>query len=207
MKKIIKNNSKEMKTEVETFIIEETAELIYDNEKLEAWNSHVENLSLIGQTKIVQKEKSPIPFLFLNQTTKAVFETLLPRKVAIETYDITPIPVEILDLVALSKRESYFDKIEIWYDDKTTDPACIGFLYASESDRKNNYTWGGKNYLIGKWSDVKQSFEQLKERAIDRWKQQQINECKTQIVYYQRKLDDVELTSISTFGANSELSF
>jgi hypothetical protein len=55
------NNHESMKTIVETFLIEETIDLIYDNEQLDKWNKHVQELGLIGQTKIVQTDKSPIP--------------------------------------------------------------------------------------------------------------------------------------------------
>lgn len=127
MEQLLINNSASMKTVVETYIIEETQELIYDNEKLDQWNNLVKELGLTGQTKIQAKDKSPIPFLHMKQTHIAVFETLCPRKVKVQEYDKTPIPVEILDLVALSVKEKYFNKIEIWYDDKTPDPACIGF--------------------------------------------------------------------------------
>lgn len=49
MKAII--NSADTKTIVETFVIEETQELIYDNEKLDNWNTMVKDLGLNGQTK------------------------------------------------------------------------------------------------------------------------------------------------------------
>ena len=48
-----KKNHPAMKTVVETFVIEETQELIYDNEKLDKWNKYVEELGLTGQTKII----------------------------------------------------------------------------------------------------------------------------------------------------------
>jgi len=44
----MKNNSKEMKTVVETFLMEETVELTYDQEKLDKWNGLVEELGLLG---------------------------------------------------------------------------------------------------------------------------------------------------------------
>ncbi|MFA5234148.1 MAG: hypothetical protein WC390_07095 [Sulfurimonas sp.] len=44
----LNKNSNEMKTIVETFIIEETAELIYDNDKLDKWNELVDTLGLQG---------------------------------------------------------------------------------------------------------------------------------------------------------------
>lgn len=214
---MLKNNSEQMKTVVETFIIEETASLIYDNEQLETWNKHVSDLGLTGQMNIVQKDKSPIPFMFMNQSTKAVFETLCPRKVAVESYNITPIPVEILNLIALSKKECYFDSVQIWYDDKTPDPACIGinkrfgtsgnynFKTQKEAEVElktslSQYNYEEKYYLLGKWADVKQPFEELKERAIKRFKQQEVNTAQSQIKFYERKLQDIDIEAVTKFG-------
>lgn len=200
MENLTKNNSNEMKTVVETFVIEETVELIYDNDKLDQWNGLVQELGLTGQESIIQKEKSPIPFMHMNQSLKNVFETLLPRKVEVYHYDITPIPVEILSLVSLSKKEEYFDKIQIWYDDKSADPACIGLRYKNESDRKNGYTWNMEHYLLGKWADVKHSFEELKERAVIRWKQNKKIELQQSIKNCQRQLEDLEEIAHREFG-------
>ena len=140
MKKLLENNSNEMKTIVETFLIEETSDLIYDNEQLDKWNKYVDELGLDGQTKIVKPTKSPIPFMHLKQSYKAICEELCPRKVDVEKYDVTPIPVEILDIIALSKREGYFNKIQIWYDDKTPDPFAIGVLQNYILHKKGTYT-------------------------------------------------------------------
>ena len=64
--------------------------------------------------------------------------------VEIQKFDVMPIPVEILELVALSVKENYFNKISIWYDDKTPDPVCIGQTgYYTQSswdgNRKKNW--------------------------------------------------------------------
>ena len=45
---MLKNNSEEMKTVVEPFVIEETQELIYDNEKLNQWNKLVSTSPVMG---------------------------------------------------------------------------------------------------------------------------------------------------------------
>ena len=134
------NNSIEMKTVVETFIIEETAELIYDNEKLDEWNRLVNELGLEGQTKIVIKDKSPIPYMPINNVLKTTLEILCPSKREVKDYDITPIPVEILSLISLSQKEGHFQKIEIWYDDKDKDPACVGISGCVVPVSKG-YTW------------------------------------------------------------------
>lgn len=119
-------NNESMKTVVETFLLEETVELIYDNEKLTKWNDLVAELGLTGQTSLRQTDKSPIPFMYLKDGMKHVFETLCPRSEPATEFNATPIPVEILDLIALSKREGYFSRIDIRYDDKNPDPVCLG---------------------------------------------------------------------------------
>lgn len=207
---MLNNNSSEMKTVVETYIIEETAELIYDNEKLEAWNKHVNELGLEGQTKIVKKEKSPIPFLFMNQQLVKTFETLCPAKKKINDYDLTPIPVEILSLVSLSVKEKYFDFIEIWYDDKTPDPCCIGKIYPSQEYRDKGYSWGMHHYLIGRWSDVKQSFQELKARAIARFKESEVLILQKEIKDATRRIEDLDNITFDSFGSitlNQDLPF
>ena len=223
----LKNNSNEMKTIVETFIIEETASLIYDNEQLDKWNSLVNELGLQGQTQIIKKEKSPIPFMFIKTGMKNVFETLCPLKVDVKDYNLTPIPVEILDLIALSNREGYFEKTQIWYDDKDPDPLCIGVNYSTwySQDDRGRFQTGFKTkneaqkhmnengwekyephpvnpiyYLLGKWADVKHSFEELKEMATKRFISEKGNDYRKQIKEAQRGLDDLEVEAFEKFN-------
>lgn len=228
----LENNSNEMKTTVETFVIEETKSLIYDNEQLDKWNELVNELGLKGQTKITAPTKSPIPFMFIKTGMRNVFETLCPRKVDVSDYDVTPIPVEILDLVALSIRENYFTKIQIWYDDKSPDTLCVGLLgryiihkkgthnqigkeefktkqetldYIKENNLKGvepyDYSWNNtKHYLLGKWADVKHSFEELKEMATKRYIAEKGNDYRKQIVLANRGLDDLETEAFEKFN-------
>ena len=220
----LKNNSSEMKTVVETFVIEETAELIYDNEKLDKWNDLVSTLGLTGQSKIVKPEKSPIPFMFIKESMENVFRNLCPRVVKVCEYDVTPIPVEILDLVSLSVRENYFKEIEIWYDDKSPDPLCVGktcnyygYKYGTwnredrvERETKQEvkdiigdysvYETDKKLYLLGKWADVKHSFDDLKQMATKRFIAEKGNEYRKQIKEAQRGLDDLETEAFNHFN-------
>jgi hypothetical protein len=217
------NNHDSMKTIVETFLIEETIDLIYDNEQLEKWNSHVEKLGLEGQTKIVSTDKSPIPFMHLKTSYKAVCETLCPAKVDVEQYSISPIPVEILDLIALSKTEGYFGKVQIWYDEKSPDPFAIGI--AGEWIPRVTGTWlwssgqktyadalamceGGEKpyfsekqfYLIGKWADVKRSWKELREMATERYVALKGNEYQKAIVAAKRGLEDLKTEAFDKFN-------
>ena len=224
-----KNNNQSMKTVVETFVIEETQELIYDNEKLDEWNTRVAELGLKGQTKIVKSEKSPIPFMHMKATTVRVFETLCPRKVNITEYDKTPIPVEILNLVGLSVKEEYFSKIEIWYDDENPDPACVGHLgdfytygknyqtlksgFKTEAEAKrekdsnpevHDYQFrGGEKYLLGRWADVKMSLESLTAKAKNMYVANARDEQNQKIIDAKRALEDLEIKANQHFGFSS----
>ena len=198
----LEKNHTEMNTVVETFVIEETASLIYDNGDLQKWNNLVAELNLEGQTQIVKKDKSPIPFLHLKSGLVNTFETLCPRKVEVEKYNISPIPIEILDLVALSKKEEYFDKIQIWYDDKNPDQVCIGLKFDTEEHRRSGYDWYTEKYILGKWADVKRSFSDLIQMASKRFVQEQTNSLKSTIKSCQRQLEDVEQTAFERFGSD-----
>lgn len=225
MNNLMDNNSKEMNAVVETFIIEETKELIYDGEKLEKWNNLVQELGLNGQNKIVAPEKSPVPFMHMKKTLLNIAETLCPRKIDVKEFSITPIPVEILNLIALSHKEHYFNKIEIWYDDEKPDPFCVGmtgywyemtFYDDHNKDLKGQEfkteqalkDAGGKrpsyvtraHYLIGKWGDVKRSFKELQKMATERYVLEHSITYKEQIKKAQRELDDVELEAAKRFA-------
>lgn len=200
------NNSEIMKTHVETFIIEETQALIYDNEQLDKWNEHVSALGLAGQQKIIQKDKSPIPFLWMNAATIRVFETLCPTKVEVAVYDKTPIPVEILDLLVLSNREKYFDLVEIWYNEEDKDPCVVGYKYRQEEASHEWYRKAyAEKYLIGRWADVKQSFKELSIKAREIFFANRTNDLKTSIIRAQRDLEDLQLNIDRDFG-NPELA-
>lgn len=214
-------------TTVSTFLEEDTLDMIYDGEKLDKWHHMVSELGLKGQTAVATKEKSPIPFLYMNKGLKATVETLCPRKVPVEEYNASAIPVEILDLIALSKKEGYFYKIQVWYDEVTPDPACVGAVYSSYYSQNNDgnfktkfptweeaqshmvengwterkpYPMDEKFYLIGKWGDMKMSLEDMRTKAIKRFISETSVECRSKIKEYERKLADIELDAKSTFG-------
>jgi len=200
MEHLLTHNNASMKTEVETFFIEETKELMYDNEKLDQWNSLVDELGLKGQTEIVKTDKSPIPFLWMNQTLVKVFEELCPRKTNIEEYSKTPIPVEALSVASLSKKEGYFDKIEVWYNDTNPDPVVIGYKF--DAAHKTGWTaeFYANKYLLARWSDVKSTLAELTDRAKKLFTLRRANELQDSIKQSQRQLEDLEIEANKQFG-------
>ena len=122
----MKNQSNDMKTEIQTYFIEEIIELVHDNDSLDEWKSIADELGLVGQDNLTSGEKSPIPFMYLKSGMVNVFRTLCQVSNDIKDFNRTPIPLEILRLAKLSINEDYFSKIEVWYDDKSPDPVVIG---------------------------------------------------------------------------------
>lgn len=143
---------------VQTFLVEESKELIYDTDKLDEWKSKCESLGLKEQLQLSEPGKSPIPFECMNTVTQRVYETLCPTKQDYKKYNKTAIPLEVLSLIALAKQENYFSEMEIWYDDKTPDPIAVGTCKDGE--------WSRKYYTIARWGDVLKPFEELKRMAI-----------------------------------------
>lgn len=199
---MIQNNNQSMKTVVETFLVEETIDLIHDNEKLDKWNAIVNELQLEGQKTIVKEDKSPIPFLWMNSGLIATFKTLCPTSVDVKNYNKTPIPVEILDLVALSLKENYFDFIEIWYNEREKDPVCIGLKTQPEYVNKDDWyrRCFSEKYLIGRWADVKESLDTLVKKAKALYIESIKSQAKQKIRDAQRELEDAEFKADQEFG-------
>lgn len=197
------NNSISMKTQVETYIIEETKELIYDNEKLDQWNGLIESLGLEGQKEIVQTDKSPIPFMWMNEALLATFEQLCPTKKDVSAYNKTPIPVEVLSLIALSQKEGYFFKMEVWYNEKDPDPCVIGYK-AGRGNSAWEKDYYADKYLLARWADVKASLGELVQRAKALFIAKTSNELKEKIKREQRELEDIELTAANKFASWSD---
>lgn len=204
----MEHNSPSLATKVETFYIAETIDLVHDNDSLDQWNEKVKELGLEGQKCVVVKDKSPIPFLWMNEALIATFETLCPTKVAIEDYSKTPIPLELLKTVALCKNEQYFDAIQVWYNEKEKDPVIVGYKY--DPAKKEHEEWYqmhyAAKYLIGRWADVKASLDQLTERAKVLFISQRKVSLTQQIRDYQRQLEDLEFSAERLFGGAMPLT-
>lgn len=150
--------------ETQIFMLEESKQLIYDGEQLQEFQNLVEELGLKCNNTIAP-EKSPIPYMQLDEATIRAFKLLCPTLDKIKDYRFE-IPLEVLRHVKLSDTEKYFDWIEVWSNTKDPDPFCVGRVYKSDSDRQNKYSWAASSYLIGRWGAEKKSIEQLMEMAI-----------------------------------------
>lgn len=197
---MLKNNAQDMKTVVETFFIEETQSLVYSQDDLTKWSDLCSFLELPNQASLSKEEMSPVPFLWMNSALYNIMSTLCPRKEGLIEYNKTPIPLEALEVIALSKREKYFDLIEVWYDEGSPDPCIIGYIF----DGTRNDDWMkksyAKKYLLARWADVKSSLKELTQRAYNRFVSEQKISLQENIRRQQRELEDLELTAARRFG-------
>jgi len=181
---------------VQSFIVDESKELIYDSDKIEEWKEKCEALGLDKQLDLVKEDKSPMPFEFMNTVMKRVYETLCPMKVGYMDYKTTAIPLEVLSLIALAKQENYFEKIEIWYDDKAPDPIVVGHI------KEGQYSY--RQYAIARWGDELQSFEKLKDKAIKVYKNSTTLNLKKKLSDTKALLECVENNTALYFDAQIE---
>lgn len=214
-----------MATVVQSYLVEETKELILDGDKLAEWTELVAELNLAGQLDTVSGDKSPIPFLHIKPNMMNVIQELCPRCVEIDEYKITPIPIDVLKLVKLAKHENYFQKINIHFDDKTPDPFVVGVTgywfqaswnlkpgepnlanaqFLSKEDAKaagilTPYFREEVKYLIAKWGDVSMSFEELSAKAKSRFIELKGAEYRKTIKESQNSLNCLEEDAIEKF--------
>jgi len=157
---ITNQNYKKMANEI--YLQPELEELVVDADKKSEWENIIKELGLKGQLSLTKnsEKNSASPYTFMNEQMKLVFETLCPTKVAVEQYNKSVIPIDVLSHIALCRQEGYFKKLEIWYDNKTPDPVLVGYIDTS-------YT--PVIHIIARWGDEIIPYEALVEKAIARY--------------------------------------
>jgi len=213
---------------IETYLIDEVKQMIYDDDKLTEYKELAQQLGL--KENLTVDNKSPIPFHPMKDIERNVFGELCPKKTPFKEFDETPIPLEILKLIKLGLDEKYFTTVEIWHDYKKPDPVAVGivgywYFYDSgytrikengkdveftDRNKANEYLKNNpditisfaetKNYLIGRWADVKASFKELQQRAKERFILDLSVRYEKQLKEAQRNLDDVKLNATERFG-------
>jgi hypothetical protein len=147
----------------EIFLQPELEELVIDADKKSEWEEKIMSLGLEGQLNLTRNSEnnSASPYTFMNKHMTNVFKILCPCKAAVEKYNKTQIPIDVLSHVALCKQEGYFQKLEIWYDNTSPDPILVGYVTDTYSS--------SIVHLIARWGDEIVPFEQLVDKAVRRF--------------------------------------
>ena len=126
------------------------------------WEQLCIGLGLQKQLKKVGKiEKVPIPYMKLDHRMSRVFRMLCPQRESYTAYEAGTLPLDVVQEIQRCKENEWFPMIEIWYDDKSPDPFLIG--YDGKKGEANKF-------LIARWGDELQPFEQLVIKAINCYK-------------------------------------
>lgn len=132
---------------VELYFEKELSDVVFDVDSLDEWKSLVKELGVEGQEKLSKGKNSPIPFPFMNTKLTNIVNILCPASIEFTKYSKTAIPLDVLRQAAFCVREKYFQKIYVYYDDRSPDPFLVGTLgtinavYGGDwlKDDKNSY--------------------------------------------------------------------
>jgi hypothetical protein len=117
--------------------------------------------------------------VWINKRLSNVLTCLCPKKENVEAYAKSPIPLELLGHIKQAEMKGWFEKIEVWYDDRDPDPVLIG------TARK-------EQYLIGRWGAEAVTLERLDALAVTKKKADLERKAKAKISEIQEGLAQLE---------------
>lgn len=168
---------------VETYEIEEinasdASKMAADSEAIEL----IEKLDLAGQRSLINKESgSRIPYREMTALEGFVFGLLFPNQTKLKDYSHGIIPVRVLQIAAYARELNLFKKLAVWHPAPgVCDPLLCGFKQSGD------YEWNGTWFLLARWGDALESFEQLTAKARDIW----VSKTKNELTRYRRAIDD-----------------
>ena len=210
---------------VENMFNKELLDVSFDIEALDEWKATAKELGMEGQLGLTKDDNSPIPYPFMNESMKRVYETLCPNKTHFIDYKNTTIPLDVLKQISFSVKEKHFNEIYIWADDKEPDPLAVGMTYQwynnardaaghylyfstkkeceNHPDNSNNaYRTNEKFYIIARWGDELRDYAELKKLAIKRTIENIGGELERAIAIKNEKLKLVKENSKSYINGN-----
>ena len=150
---------------VETYEVEDAAQVVAEPDE---WKSKVEALGLTGQVGLCSStthaQTSAVPFQPLEGQRERIVKLCCPTSEDLESYASGVIPMRVLALVELCKKEGYFKKMRVWSDKTLPDPFLIGY-----KERKVQSWTVDDEFLIARWGTELDSWEVMTKRAIERW--------------------------------------
>jgi hypothetical protein len=196
---------------VQIYFNEEVQDIVFNTDEQNEWQELAKELGLDNQLGLADGDNSVVPYQWMNTNLTNVCKTLCPSIATVESYDKAPIPLKVMQQLAFVKKENHFEKIDVWYDDKSPDPFLVGTIckwYNEARDKNNNYmkfktkqeckdhpdnngkaySTDEKQYLIARWGDENKSFKQLTAMAAERLNIEVTAKLKTDIESLKAKL-------------------
>ena len=123
----------------------------------------IESLGLGGQQRLIRgdegKPKKLMPYRLMTADEQGVYRTICPRRVSLEEYADSAIPLRVLQVAAHAK--DFFAGIEVWAAESThiKDPVLVGC--------PTSETWRQERFILARWGAELEPFEKLVAKAAE----------------------------------------
>lgn len=193
--------------ETKLFLIDEHKETIFEGAEIEKWKALVDELGLVEQAKLIEGNKSPLPFPVMTEAQQVVYSAILDNHVDYKQFTGEAIPLSVLSLIAFAEKEKHFVKIEIWHSRQNPDPLVVGLNWGSEDDKKNDYYWRMIPSLIAQWGPKIKPLSELLP-LYDTYKRSELDQSyKNQIQQHERNMEKYRFQGNAFYPEKPELSF
>lgn len=155
----------------------ENQDLILNEDHVSEYNELAAELGIIP---LEQANKKNIPGIYqpLNNAMQKQLQALCPKTADLENFTFCTIPLEVLKVVQLAKKNNMYDGFQVWYNDVDPDPVLIGYTWRNEDDKGKNYTWLRNRFLIARWGDCALELPELLEKGTANLKAQLVDKAK-----------------------------
>ena len=172
--------------EVKIYREPENESIIIDDEALSEYHALTKKLGLKNEVQ----EKVPSVYIPINSAMSTLLKALCPNTENVEDYNKSTIPLEVLKELDFAKSNEMYEGYEVWHAQNDPDPLLIGWKYLNEEDRKNQYSWNKKYYLIARWGDCAMELDELLKKGFEVLKTSLIDSAKKVLAYTETLLKD-----------------
>jgi len=178
--------------QIETYEITECQAENVQPEVAEEVVDLIETLDLNGQRKLLKRDdggkSTRIPYQEMTREEQFVFRVLCPERIAVNEYDAGPIPLRVLQIVALCNEKQWFERIEIWDRTRGTvdDPVLVGVMRDGYYERL---------FLLARWGKELDEMPYLLKVAWRTWRNSRLaklREIKAEVSGAIAQLEDTE---------------
>lgn len=124
----------------------------------------IEDLGLTGQRKMTSKTDADVvvrcPYRAMTARENRVHECLYPKKIDVDSYQESMIPLRVLQVIAHAKSLNIYRNLQVWCEEgKPVDPVLVGVFHVGP------YEHNTTDHILARWGDALDSFETLYEKA------------------------------------------
>src|SRR5262249_37661802 len=142
----------------------EAASLAADSEAAEL----IQKLDLKGQQTLLNSETvSRFPYRKMTLEESKIYAVLCPNVTRAHEYSDAIIPIRVLQVLAHAQELNFCDRFYIWHPESADikDPVLVGVKGPEYGDQER--------FILARWGEELPSLEELREKAIKKWRDTQ----------------------------------